>query len=534
MHQIVEVLARDPRERSRHIRVELLADSDPRAPLAPSALLRLELRVTAPADLHGHGYLCTDSLTACADLVEVGDGLLPAGPGWLAVRSGRGPGAQRASVTLRIRDDAAPLLHPRLMAAVSASDGTEQRSAILTGLGFAVRDDRAPDCRLLVPPGFYGTLDLGWATALDGRSLTFTEPGHGRIQYGGSAFVCYVPDSGFQGYDHFEYTIREHGRPDARGRVTVLVGDVSRTPGLLDPPHPHRDEGRTARQPWRDCAYTGELPWPQAVEGLPAPVLTSPLPGARTSPRPRIAGTAEPGTARVALEADGETYTTVGVSRTGRWWANAAREWTPGPHTVTAVGRGDVGRSVPATVAFEVAPGITAPHPPALTGPRPVIAGVTRPDATRMVLTRDGVAVGEVSVGARGEWEYVPPADLPPGRHEFTATARYADGTADPLTVTIDSAARPPAPAVTAPRPGERLDGPVRIAGTLCDIANRVRVTVDSTFYCEVSVGRDGRWWHNPTELWPAGQHVITTVALGPGGESEPVETVCVVESPVP
>jgi MYXO-CTERM domain-containing protein len=160
------------------------------------------------------------------------------------------------------------------------------------------------------------------------------------------------------------------------------------------------------------------------------PVVTSPAEGADVpTPRPAIAGTAEPG-ALVIVQVGGTEVGRATADGAGDWSVTPASDLGPGSRTASVTQLDLAGNtSAPALRTFSVdtgtAPTVTLPAPFAVIDyDRPIVfAGLAAPGATVTVAV-DGAVVGAVTADGAGAWTLTVEArTIAVGLHAVTATA---------------------------------------------------------------------------------------------------------------
>ena len=161
-----------------------------------------------------------------------------------------------------------------------------------------------------------------------------------------------------------------------------------------------------------------------------APVLEQPVSPTRKR-QPLLSGTAEAGSSvAVADAASGETICRAIASAAGMFRCSAPAALIAGEHRLTAIATDQAGNvSLPAQ-PVGVMISDTVPPSPTIDSPangtelelrRPVIAGTTLP-GTLVEVSVDGV-VYVAQMAGNGQWTLLPPADLPVGTHQISASA---------------------------------------------------------------------------------------------------------------
>ncbi|WP_233415761.1 hypothetical protein [Streptomyces sp. N35] len=310
--------------------------------------------------------------------------------------------------------------------------------------------------------------------------------------------------------------------------MTVYVGDLTTTPGLLTPPTAD-GTGTTTPSAWRAANVTGDLPWPDVPVVHAPPVIDTPTDRSRTGAKVRFIGRCEPGVERVLIEENGRRLKEAWTDSEGHWKYTASEEWSPGTHRITVEARSMAGKSHPASVEFEVLPGVAVPAPGETVNGDVRISGTAPVGSTQVVLHLDGEPYAQVKVGSNGRWWLRRPDDMPPmtaGRHLLTATT-VTGSIKTPLSeVAFNVADTDTAPRIRVPAPGA-IVGPRPVVYGTAPGAASVRLLVNGTDYAQVRVGKSGSWWLRlKRELadWQPGTHRVTAVAqYGDGGTAESV-----------
>ena len=185
-------------------------------------------------------------------------------------------------------------------------------------------------------------------------------------------------------------------------------------------------------------APDGAGPTKISVIIVPSPVITSPANGALVPTRtPTFTGTAQSGTLITVKLPNGTVLcTTSADATTGDWSCTAATPLpSDGSHTVQVTAEDDKGNvSKPATTTFTV--DTVPPGPPVIASPtagevlavqRPTFQGTAEPGST-VIVSVDGVQMGQVTADAAGNWSLLAPTPLTNGAHTVSAIARDAAG----------------------------------------------------------------------------------------------------------
>ncbi|WP_269791220.1 Ig-like domain-containing protein [Stenotrophomonas sp. Iso1] len=162
---------------------------------------------------------------------------------------------------------------------------------------------------------------------------------------------------------------------------------------------------------------------------------------------------------------------------------------------------------------------------------RPEITGKAAA-GTMVHLYNDSELIGRITVGASGEWSFIPRAPLVDGRHEISVVYEYTDGDisdlSEPYVIFVDKIA-PDTPIIQ-----DMVDDEGRITGNLGseDITDDSRPTVAGTTEANATVivydkgkeiGRvqaddNGAWRFTPEPPLADGTHILEYMAMDPAG----------------
>jgi MYXO-CTERM domain-containing protein len=258
-----------------------------------------------------------------------------------------------------------------------------------------------------------------------------------------------------------------------------------------------------------------------------APVITAPALFTATA-TPTIAGTAEVGST-VSVRVDGQAVGVMTADATGAWSFDVVASLAQGAHQVTATAKDAAGNTSPgSSLTFTV--DMEAPAAPVVTAPgvlvntqTPAVAG--RAEAgSRVAVSLDGQAAGEVTADATGAWSFTLSTPLAQGAHQATATATdMAGNTSAPSAArsfTVDSVA-PASPVLTAP--AEVIITPLPFIAGTTEVGTTVVVWLDGQAAGSATVNAAGRWSFIPASPLAEGVHSVTATALDTAGnESAP------------
>ncbi|HWJ65644.1 MAG TPA: Ig-like domain-containing protein [Nocardioides sp.] len=257
------------------------------------------------------------------------------------------------------------------------------------------------------------------------------------------------------------------------------------------------------------------------------PVIDPALDGLLTNDdTPTISGTGEPGATVTVTTGTGQVLGSAVVAEDGTWSFDAV-PMADGTHTLTAVQVDAVGNtsapSAPVTITIDatIAPPVIDPvAEPVTSDTTPTVTGTAEPGAT-VVVSVDGVVVGQTTADGTGSWSFPLPAQED-GPHEVTATqtdlAGNASGPSEPVTITVDTVA-PDAPTIAAPADGSVTSNPQPLVTGTAEPNTTVDVILDGATYT-VAVGADGVWEVTPLAPLPDGTYTVSVTATDDAGNT--------------
>ncbi|MEU0085282.1 Ig-like domain-containing protein [Streptomyces sp. NPDC006274] len=231
---------RSIQEGSPHIvcHLELTSVADPELPVRPGDTVDFELRLTPEGDgSRYYGYLMVESFERVATIEGVaGMSLLPSGDRYATSTDA---GVERlAKFTLRVHDNVRPdaFFIPQLRAGIIAHGGSSLTSTTLSlkDMGYRIAPLPPQGRRLDVMPGYRGMVKNLAEGLPAGAGLVGVGPArHGATSAEPDGTVVYSPFQGYAGYDWFSYVLDDGSGRLVKGQVTVFVGDLGRTPGVM-------------------------------------------------------------------------------------------------------------------------------------------------------------------------------------------------------------------------------------------------------------------------------------------------------------
>ncbi|WP_304504116.1 Ig-like domain-containing protein [Corallococcus sp. EGB] len=269
-----------------------------------------------------------------------------------------------------------------------------------------------------------------------------------------------------------------------------------------------------------------------------APEFNAPAPNAIvTTPRPTIAGTAEPGS-QVTLVIGGVTYGPLTVDGNGGWSFTPPADLPQGPITVSATATDAAGNvSAASQLTFTVdtvAPDtVITSHPPvASNSPSATFTFVgTDADVTGFACSLDATSVPCASpYTATG---------LQSGSHTFTVAAIDAAGNVDPtpatFTWTVDLTP-PDAPIVLQPTSGELVTTASPVITGTAEPGSTVYLVLDNGAPLgPILVNAQGEWSYPVQATLADGPHTLTATATDAAGNvSEPASLSFTIDTEAP
>jgi hypothetical protein len=218
--------------------VELTGSVDPRLPVRPGQEIDFALELSPEGPGHRYyGYVMAQPFAAVASVGRFGGmSLLPAGDRYA---SSVDAGSTRvARFTATVRPDVGPgaFLVPQVRAGIIAHGGSSLTSSThsVQQSGYRIAP-LPPQGRVLhLAPGYRGVLkDLTEGLGRHVRLIGVGPARHGTTSVEPDGAVNYTPFSGHVGYDHFTYVLDDGDGRLTRGQVTVFVGNLELTPGVV-------------------------------------------------------------------------------------------------------------------------------------------------------------------------------------------------------------------------------------------------------------------------------------------------------------
>jgi uncharacterized repeat protein (TIGR01451 family)/uncharacterized repeat protein (TIGR02543 family) len=249
------------------------------------------------------------------------------------------------------------------------------------------------------------------------------------------------------------------------------------------------------------------------------PVLVKPAAGPVATSTPTFSGTAEPGTTASVLVNDVVVCTAL-VDAQGAWSCTAQSPLSDGLKSVRVVsddGYGGQATSQDTMITIDttapVSPTVKTPASgDALLGGVITVSGTAEPGSTVQV-SIDGQPACTVVADAQGHWS-CNASNVSGGSHQVTATSTDSAGNVSTSSAGsgFGNTTQLPAPAITAPSAGDRIDGPtVAFSGT--GTAGTTVTVVDDTgaSLCSATVDASGAWACSGDEH--AGNRSVTATA---------------------
>jgi hypothetical protein len=257
------------------------------------------------------------------------------------------------------------------------------------------------------------------------------------------------------------------------------------------------------------------------IVGDPKPVITEPVAGAMTGPRPRFAGRGIPG-ATITLyqeNSDMVRFGTAVVDANGNWQITPVVDLFEGPLrlVVTQIifDTEYWSDNVRITVAGNK-PVITEPAAGAITGPRPIVAGRGIPGTTiKLYQANSGtVLFGTAVVNLNGDWRIIPVVDLFEGPFQLVVnqTITNTEYWSDNVSITVRIFRAPP-PVIKSPENGAivKTDKPmIHGSGYTGAVVKLYQANGGDTVFGTAVAGWNGDWSISPTVAFPKGRFTLT------------------------
>ncbi|AZC59381.1 Ig-like domain-containing protein [Pseudomonas chlororaphis] len=275
---------------------------------------------------------------------------------------------------------------------------------------------------------------------------------------------------------------------------------------------------------------------------------------------PTLDGTAEPGST-VIISDNGVEIGEAEVGEDGSWSFTPETPLEDGEHSISTVVVDEAGNRSPESdpidfVVDTVAPGAAEQELTDDVGPitgaivdgtvtddnTPTLDGTAEPGST-VIISDNGVEIGEAEVGEDGSWSFTPETPLEDGEHSISTVVVDEAGNRSPESDPIDFVVDTVAPGAAeqeltddvGPITGAIVDGTVTDDNTptldgTAEPGSTVIVSDNGVEIGEVEVGEDGTWSFTPETPLEDGEHSISTVVVDEAGnrspESDPIDFV--------
>ncbi|NIK68708.1 Ig-like domain-containing protein [Paenibacillus sp. BK720] len=264
-----------------------------------------------------------------------------------------------------------------------------------------------------------------------------------------------------------------------------------------------------------------------------APVIEAPINGSVTgSSKPVLKGEAEAG-AKVTIDLDGSTLTTVTVSENGNWSYSVTEALRDGLHVVKAMAADSAGNASQASssVSWTVdtaepeAPVVLAPAEGAVTRMNNTAISGTAEAGAAITVFIDSLKAVEGKANESGAWSFTLLEALPDGKHTIYAVAKDEAGNtgarSEKVTFAIDTAA-PESATVSSPAEGALLRTGKPVLRGNAEPGAWIHLTLDEAAMEPFQVNEEGEWTFAPAGVLHDGAHqVIIKAADSAGNVSE-------------
>ncbi|MBF4583284.1 hypothetical protein ITJ54_11450, partial [Curtobacterium sp. VKM Ac-2865] len=274
------------------------------------------------------------------------------------------------------------------------------------------------------------------------------------------------------------------------------------------------------------------------TEAPDAPKVTSPADLA--DGKGPITGTAEPGTAIVIRDENGDVIGSDTADENGNWTVELEEPLKDGSHDLEIVASDKAGNtSDPTDTTVDV--DTKAPDAPIVTSPSDLsdgkgpITGTAEAGAVVVVRDEDGNVIGQDEADENGNWTIELDEPLTDGKHDLEVVASdKAGNTSDPTDTTVDVDTKAPdAPKVTSPT--DLADGKGPITGTAEPGATVIIRDEDGNVIGQDEADENGNWTVELDEPLKDGSHHLEVVASDKAGNSStPTDTTVDVDTKAP
>jgi len=249
---------------------------------------------------------------------------------------------------------------------------------------------------------------------------------------------------------------------------------------------------------------------------------------------PVISGTGAEANSTVSVYDNGTLLGTTNANGAGAWTFTPAAALPQGVHSFTATATDVAGNVSAPSTAYAVTVDTTPPGAPVINPTDGgAVTGTAEPNATiNLDIGNNGSIDATVPVDASGNWSYTPPTTIPDDTVISATATDPAGNTSGPGTVTVDVAAPPPAPVITAvtddvaPVVGTVANGgatndtiPV-VSGAGAQANATISVYDNGVLLGTTTANGVGAWSYTPPAALPQGPHSFTATATIGGNVS--------------
>ncbi len=251
---------------------------------------------------------------------------------------------------------------------------------------------------------------------------------------------------------------------------------------------------------------------------------------------PVISGTGAEANAIVSVYDNGTLLGTTNANGAGAWTFTPPAALPQGLHSFTATAADAAGNMSAPSAAYAVTVDTTPPGAPVINPTDGgAVTGTAEPNTTiNLDIGNNGSIDATVPVDASGNWSYTPPTAIPDDTVISATATDPAGNTSGPGTATVDVAAPPPAPVITAvtddvaPVVGNVANGgatndtiPV-VSGAGAQANATISVYDNGTLLGTTTANGAGAWSFTPPAALPQGPHSFTATTTIGGNVSLP------------
>ncbi len=251
---------------------------------------------------------------------------------------------------------------------------------------------------------------------------------------------------------------------------------------------------------------------------------------------PVISGTGAEANAIVSVYDNGTLLGTTNANGAGAWTFTPPAALPQGLHSFTATAADAAGNVSAPSAAYAVTVDTTPPGAPVINPTDGgAVTGTAEPNTTiNLDIGNNGSIDATVPVDASGNWSYTPPTVIPDDTVISATATDPAGNTSGPGTATVDVAAPPPAPVITAvtddvapvvgnvANAGATNDTIPVVSGAGAQANATISVYDNGTLLGTTTANGAGAWSFTPPAALPQGPHSFTATTTIGGNVSLP------------